>query len=188
MPAGVSADAGSSGRTVVYLVRHGQTLLNVSGVLRGLADPALDEAGHRQAARLGAALGPRGLAGVFSSPLLRARQTAQPVGERAGLEVAVDQCLLDRDYGPWTGISGEPVTDRWGSVDQAPGVEPRRVVRDRAVRGLTGIARRHPGGTVVVVSHDAVNREVLAAIVLAPSGIRPHPLERLARGWLHPGS
>ena len=49
-----------------------------------------------------------------------------------------------------------------GSVDRAPGVEPRPAVRDRAVQGLTGMARRHPGGTVVVVSHDAVNREVLA--------------------------
>jgi probable phosphoglycerate mutase len=94
---------------------------------------------------------------------VRARQTAQPVGDQAGLEVGVDQCLLDRDYGPWTGISRESVTERWGSVDRAPGVEPRPAVRDRAVRGLTGIARRHPGGTVVVVSHDAVNREVLAA-------------------------
>ena len=163
MSAGASGDAGSFRRTVVYLVRHAQTPLNESGVLRGLADPALDETGRRQAQRLGAALGPRGLAAVFSSPLLRARQTAQPVAERAGLEVAVDQCLIDRDYGPWTGINRESVTDRWGSVDRAPGVEPRPAVRDRAVQGLTGIARRHPGGTVVVVSHDAVNREVLAA-------------------------
>jgi probable phosphoglycerate mutase len=106
-----------------------------SGVLRGLADPALDEIGRRQAERLGAALGPRGLAAVIASPLLRARQTAQPVAERAGLEVAVDQCLLDRDYGPWTGISRESVTDRWGSVDRAPGVEPGPAVRDRAVGG-----------------------------------------------------
>ena len=158
-----SADPGSFPGTVVYLVRHGQTPLNESGVLRGLADPPLDETGRRQAQRLGAALGPRGLAAVFSSPLLRARQTAQPVGERAGLEVTVDQCLLDRDYGPWTGISRESVTDRWGSVDRAPGVEPRPAVRDRAVRGMTGIAQDHPGCTVVVVSHDAVNREVLAA-------------------------
>ena len=52
MAAGVSADAGSFGRTVVYLVRHGQTPLNESGVLRGLADPALDETGRRQAERL----------------------------------------------------------------------------------------------------------------------------------------
>ncbi len=55
------------------------------------------------------------------------------------------------------------MTDQWGSVDRAPGVEPCPAVRDRAVRGLTGIARSHPGGTVVVVSHDAVNREALAA-------------------------
>jgi broad specificity phosphatase PhoE len=163
MAARASADAGSFGRTLVYLVRHGQTPLNESGVLRGLADPALDETGHRQAERLGAALGPRGLAAVIASPLLRARQTAQPVAERARLEVAIDQCLLDRDYGPWTGISRESVTDQWGSVDRAPGVEPGPAVRDRAVRGLTAIARRYPGGTVVVVSHDAVNREVLAA-------------------------
>jgi len=163
MSPGASADPGSFSRTVVYLARHGQTPLNESGVLRGLADPSLDETGRHQAQRLGAALGPRGLAAVFSSPLLRARQTAQPVGERAGLEVTVDQCLLDRDYGPWTGISRESVTDQWGSVDRAPGVEPRPTVRDRAVRGMTGIVQLHPGHTVVVVSHDAVNREVLAA-------------------------
>ena len=130
MSAGASADAGSFGRTVVYLVRHGQTPLNESGVLRGLADPPLDETGRRQAERLGAALGPRGLAAVFSSPLVRARQTAQPVGDQAGLEVAVDQCLLDRDYGPWTGISGETVTDRWGST--------RPQVSSRAGRSGTG--------------------------------------------------
>jgi len=158
-----SEDPGSSRRTVIYLARHGQTPLNESSVLRGLADPALDETGRRQAERLGAALGSRGLAAVISSPLLRARQTAQPVAERAGLDVTVDQCLLDRDYGPWTGVSQKSVTERWGSVDRAPGVEPRSAVRDRAVPGLTAIARRHLGGTVVVVSHDAVNREVLAA-------------------------
>jgi len=61
MSAGASGDAGSFRRTLVYLVRHGQTPLNESGVLRGLADPPLDETGRRQAERLGAALGPRGL-------------------------------------------------------------------------------------------------------------------------------
>jgi broad specificity phosphatase PhoE len=163
MAAEASADAGSFRRTLVYLARHGQTPLNEAGVLRGLADPALDETGRRQAERLGAVLGPRGLAAVMSSPLLRARQTASPVAERAGLEVTVDRCLLDRDYGPWTGVSQESVVEQWGSVDRAPDVEPRLAVRDRAVRGLDGIARRQLGGTVVVVSHDAVNREVLAA-------------------------
>jgi broad specificity phosphatase PhoE len=151
------------GRTVVYLARHGQTPLNESDVLRGLADPPLDDVGHAQARRLGAALGSRGLSAVIASPLLRARQTAQPVADHAGLGVAADQCLLDRDYGPWTGVSRQKVVARWGSVDHAPGVEPRSAVRDRAVRGLMDVARQYEGGTVVVVSHDAVNRQVLVA-------------------------
>jgi broad specificity phosphatase PhoE len=164
MPAGTpTEEGGSSGLTLVYLARHGQTPLNESGVLRGLADPPLDEAGHHQAQRLGAALGARGLSAVVASPLLRARQTAQPVAERASLEVATDPCLADRDYGQWTGASRDAVAAEWGSVDQAPGVEPRSAVADRAVKGLTDLARRHQGGAVVVVSHDAVNREVLVA-------------------------
>lgn len=160
-PAGAGKSPGRG--TAVYLARHGQTPLNESDVLRGLADAPLDETGNDQARRLGAALGPLGLCAVIASPLLRARQTAQPVADHAGLEVITDRCLLDRDYGPWTGVSRQTVTERWGSVDRAPGVESRLAVRDRAVRGLTGIAQRN-GGTVVVVSHDAVNREVLVAI------------------------
>lgn len=164
MAAWTPAEAGEfPGRTLVYLARHGQTALNESGVLRGLADPPLDEAGYDQARRLGTALGHRGLWAVVASPLLRARQTAQPVADRAGLEVDTDQCLVDRDYGRWTGVSHETVVDQWGSVDRAPGVEPRSAVRNRAVKGLTDIAQRSIGGSVVVVSHDAVNRQVLVA-------------------------
>jgi hypothetical protein len=58
MAVGTSAGAGvSRGRTLIYLARHGQTPLNESGVLQGLADPPLDDAGHDQARRLGEALG-----------------------------------------------------------------------------------------------------------------------------------
>ena len=150
-------------RTLVYLVRHGQTPLNESGVLRGLLAPPLDDVGHQQARQLGAVLGSHGLSAVAASPLRRARETAQPVADRAGLEVATDRRLVDRDYGRWAGTSRESVAARWGSVDDAPGVEPLFVVRDRAVEGMTDIARRAYGGLVVVVSHDAVNRQVLVA-------------------------
>lgn len=153
--------SGTAGRTLVYLVRHGQTPLNASDDLRGLLDPALDDVGYRQARRLGEALGPRSPSVVVASPLRRARETAQPVADRAGLEVSTDRRLLDRDYGPWAGASRESVVAQWGSVDDAPGVEPRAAVRERAVHGLTDIARRALGHTVVAVSHDAVNREVL---------------------------
>ena len=164
MAAGLSGQATrSADRTVVYLVRHGQTPLNESGVLRGLLDPPLDEAGCQQAAQLAAALGAQMPRVVVASPLLRARQTAQPIADRVGLDVTVDERLLDRDYGPWTGADRETVVTRWGSVDNAPGVEPLAAVRNRAVRGLTDIAQRSHGGTAVVVSHDAVNRQLLVA-------------------------
>lgn len=150
--------------TLVYLARHGQTALNESGVLRGLLDPPLNETGQRQAANLGAALGALRPSLVAASPLRRARETAKPVADRAGLTVTTDGSLLDRDYGPWAGTPKDDVVARWGSVDAAPGVEPRAVVRDRALRGLAAIVRDCPGDVVVAVSHDAVNREVLAAL------------------------
>lgn len=155
--------ASSDRRTLVYLVRHGQTQLNEAGVLRGLLDPSLDDVGLRQARRLGAVLGSRVLSAVVASPLRRATETAQPVADRAGREVATDRRLIDRDYGRWAGTRRESVVARWGSVDDAPGVEPLFVVRDRAVEGMADIARRARGSAVVVVSHDAVNRQVLAA-------------------------
>ena len=161
MLAGTSADP--AGRTTVYLARHGQTALNESGALRGLADPPLNEAGQQQARRLGSVLGTLRLSVVVASPLRRAIQTARPAAERAGLDVVADQALLDRDYGPWTGVSEEEVIAEWGSVDAAPGVEPQPVVRERAVAGLASLARRYRGGILLAVSHDAVNRQVLAA-------------------------
>jgi broad specificity phosphatase PhoE len=164
MAAGTSADAGGLvGRSVVYLVRHGQTRLNETGVLRGLLDPPLDEAGLRQAGRLAAALGPQFPRAVVASPLLRATQTAQPVADRAGLPVTVDERLLDRDYGQWAGRDRESVAAQWGSVENAPGIESLLAVRDRAMGALTDIGRRSCGGAAVVVSHDAVNRQVLVA-------------------------
>jgi broad specificity phosphatase PhoE len=152
------------GVILVYLVRHGQTPLNAEGVLRGLLDPPLDDTGRRQARRLGVVLGPRKPAAVIASPLRRARETAQPIAGRAGLVVAADRRLIDRDYGKWSGARREAVAAQWGSVDDAPGVEPLSEVRERAVGALADIVRRSHGHALVVVSHDAVNRQVLAAL------------------------
>lgn len=150
--------------TLLYLARHGQTPLNAADVLRGLLDPPLDDIGRRQARRLGTTLGPRRLSAVIASPLRRARETAQPIADSAGLGVSADRRLIDRDYGQWAGSRRESVAAQWGSVDAAPGVEPLSEVRRRAVASLADIVLRGEGHTVVVVSHDAVNRQVLAAL------------------------
>lgn len=163
MTGGTSDDAGT-GVARIYLVRHGQTALNESGVLRGHLDPPLDDTGRHQAEKVGLVLGSRQPAVIIASPLRRAVQTAEPVAERTGLAVETDECLMDRDYGEWAGVPRETVIDRWGSVDAAPGVEPKQRVRARAVDGLSGIARRCRNQTAVVVSHDAVTKQVLAAL------------------------
>ena len=93
----------------MYLVRHGQTALNAAGVLRGLLDPPLDETGQRQARWLGTALAPRKPSAIIASPLRRARQTAQPIADLAGLDVATDRRLIDRDYGQWSGARQKAV-------------------------------------------------------------------------------
>lgn len=150
--------------TVVYLARHGQTELNELDVLRGLLDPPLDQVGRRQAARLGLALTPRNPTSVVASPLTRAVQTALPTAEALGIEVETDQHFLDRDYGPWTGHLRQEVLAQWGSVEDAPGVEARDALGRRAMDGMTALAQQHPGATIMVVSHDAVNRELLVRI------------------------
>lgn len=150
----------------LYLVRHGRTLLNAEGRLRGLADPPLDEVGLREAEELAQALASSGARVVATSRLVRARRTAQAVAQALGVRPVVDPGFLDRDYGPQTGRSRAAVEHRWGSVDRAPGVESTAVVLDRVRAGVerlfgTPTAGATPVDTAVVVTHDAVIRPFL---------------------------
>ncbi|HVX23400.1 MAG TPA: histidine phosphatase family protein [Acidimicrobiales bacterium] len=161
---GGGTDALTSGTTRIYLARHGRTPLNAAGVLRGRLDPPLDQVGRRQARRLGAALGRRGITVVVASPLRRAVDTAAAVAGQAGLSVETDVRLIDRGYGRWAGMRREAVEAQWGSLDDAPDVEPADDVRARAWDALNDLARRAAGGIAVAVSHDIVIRLALVTI------------------------
>lgn len=150
--------------TRIYLARHGRTQLNADGLLRGHLDPDLDPIGSFQASALGDVVGRQPLQLVVSSPLKRAVETARAVADRAGLGVEVDQRLIDRDYGSWAGTSKKETITRWGSLDDAPGVEPASQVLARALDAITDICRSVDGGAALVVSHDVVNRLVLGAL------------------------
>lgn len=84
--------------TRVFLPRHGRTALNAAGLLRGRLDPGLDAVGVLQALALAGVLGYQDLQLIVSSPLVRAVETAKKVALRAGLEVEVDERLVDRDF------------------------------------------------------------------------------------------
>lgn len=150
--------------TRVYLARHGRTALNAEGRLRGLSDPPLDEVGFAEAERLADVLTPKHPTAVISSALQRAVATAQAIGTAAGVPVTIDARLNDRDYGPMTGLRRDEVEHRYGSVDLAPGVEPLTVLADRAREAFFELAAEFGPGPLVMVSHDAFNRALLAQL------------------------
>lgn len=148
----------------LFLVRHGQTALNAEGKLRGLANPPLDGVGITEALVVSDELNSRGIAAVYSSPLERAAHTGQIIAFDSGAEFTRDDRFNDRDYGPWTGHLKSDVVAEFGSVDNAPGVEPVSQVLKRARPALDAVLDANPGKTVAVVTHDAVIRPLLASI------------------------
>ncbi len=153
---------------VLYLVRHGRTVLNADGRLRGRLDPPLDDEGVAEAEALGRTFARMEVATIVSSPLARARQTAEHIAAACGLPVDVDDRLADRDYKEWAGTRPDELGRRFGSVDAAPGVEPLEALSARAtaaVDAIAALAARRKGRAAVFVAHDAVNRAILAALV-----------------------
>src|SRR5688500_13068444 len=95
--------------TLVVLVRHGQTATTGKELPGRAPGLHLSDAGEQQAkaaAERIAALedDKREVAAVYASPLERTRETAAPIAEALGLEVQVDEGLIEMDFGEWTGI------------------------------------------------------------------------------------
>lgn len=94
----------------LYLLRHGQTEWNIEGKIQGKTDIPLNETGFRQARCLAEGMREREISAVYSSPLLRAVQTAEILAEEKGLSVSVLPELREVDFGLWEGRS-------WTEVD-----------------------------------------------------------------------
>lgn len=151
----------------LLMARHGQTDLNVDDRWQGRIDPPLNATGLAQADALAATL-PEGIDVVMCSPLLRARQTAEPVARRLGLVVSLDADFRERDFGVFEGLSGEEAMARYPELaarnvayrwDEAPpGAESVQTVVDRVQAGLERLRAQHDGRTVLLVSHGFVVR------------------------------
>lgn len=101
---------------------------------------------------------------ILASPLTRAMQTAQAIGEATWQPVTAASDLLDRDYGRWAGEREDEVIRRFGSLDAAPGVESSSALTRRACAVLENQREMLAHGDVVLVSHDAVNTALLTAL------------------------
>ncbi|MHB8531997.1 MAG: histidine phosphatase family protein [Solirubrobacteraceae bacterium] len=91
-----------SAATQVFLARHGQTAYNHEGRFQGQQQIPLDDTGRGQAEELAERAAGYGFASLWCSPLLRARETADAVVRRLGLEPVEDERLMETDAGDWT--------------------------------------------------------------------------------------
>lgn len=162
----------------LFLIRHGQTALNAEGRLRGLANPPLDEVGRAEAEATAIALTGRGIDIVYCSPLERAFRTAQIIAQHLDCDFEVVSEFNDRDYGPWTGQVKTKVEAQFGSVDDAPGVEPIDRILQRAWPALDQVMDTHAGVPIAVVTHDALIRPILTTI-----DPRIGPIEARTGSW-----
>jgi probable phosphoglycerate mutase len=89
----------------IYLARHGQTAYNLEGRFQGQLPVPLDDTGRAQAADLAERAAAHGFAALWTSPLLRARETADVVARLLGLQPREDPRLMETDAGDWTNRS-----------------------------------------------------------------------------------
>ncbi|HTW97132.1 MAG TPA: histidine phosphatase family protein [Acidimicrobiales bacterium] len=160
-----SGDSHAEDGVSIVLVRHGRTELNAAGRLRGRLDPDLDDTGRHEARSLASWLAASPVSRVVSSPLRRAVETATPIASRHDLQVDLDCRLIDRDYAGFAGTPRGEVLSEWGSLENAPNVEPLGEVYLRARHALDETAEQLEQGCAVVVAHDAVNRALLAQLL-----------------------
>jgi len=150
--------------TTLILARHGETDWNRDGRFQGHADPPLNQRGREQARALAEQLDQEPLDAIYSSDLRRAYETAEIIGEQKGLEVLVDPELRERDVGPWTGLTLSEVEERfpdqirlWREGTISAG-ESRESLGARVVEAARRIARAHPDGHVLVITHGGAAR------------------------------
>ncbi len=161
--------------TRIALVRHGETIWNAEHRYTGSSDIALTPRGEVQALALADWAVTAGLSALYTSPLARARQTAQPTADRLQIPAIVDPRLRELDFGLGEGLTSKQQAERFPAqriaFEQDPaanflpeGEDPRAaIVRARA--SLDEIAAASPGQRVLVVAHNTLIRLVLCDLL-----------------------
>lgn len=160
----------------IYIARHGQNEDNANGILNGHRDLPLTEIGIRQAHQLADGIREAGLSfdAVYTSPLSRAKRTAEIVCETLGIsEPIVLDSLIERDFGMMT---GKPVGDieRLCAPDivktdtityflSPEGSETFPMLLERSEEVLAQVRADHPSGSVLLVAHGDLGKMIYAA-------------------------
>lgn len=171
---------------ILYCVRHGESTYNVEGRLQGQSDePRLSPLGRKHAEALTDTLGRLDIDAIYSSPLTRAMETAQPLADALKLPIQCDDRLKEINIGVFQGTLAAELADhfpqeaaRWRSQDpdfRIPGGESRRDLMLRAQAAFAGIfSSAHK--TVAVVAHGGVLAAAFKALIGVPAERNPFML------------
>ncbi|RWZ59612.1 histidine phosphatase family protein [Labedella populi] len=172
----------------IALIRHGQTDWNLALRIQGATDIPLNDAGRQQARGIVERLDASRWDVVVSSPLSRARETAQILADGLGIDLgpAIPE-LRERSYGQAEGATSEDVRANWPDR-QYPGMEAEREVEARGTAALAAIREQFPERNVLAVSHGTLIRLTVGAVTGTP--ITPIPntaiveLDRAGDEWV----
>ena len=147
----------------LLVARHGETPWNAENLVCGSTDLPLTDTGHQQAQQLATQVTGRGLTVIISSPMLRARQTAQPSSEVLQLPVHTEDRFREQDYGIY---EGKPRNDPSFLANKRhfcvryPGGESMMDLAARVYAALDDLKQTYPYETVLIVCHGAVCRTI----------------------------
>lgn len=185
--------------TRLLLARHGQTAWNVQCRYMGQVDVPLDRIGQEQAALLGQRLSGVEFAAIYTSDLLRARETAAAIASHHSCRLIDERRLREMDFGAWQGLTYPEIqeTDKlnleaWEAdrlVNSPPGGETLNQFSSRVEEAYQEVTQAHIEETVLMVAHGGVLKILICLVLGIPAErywqvqISPASLSEI---WVYP--
>ena len=157
-----------------FLVRHGLTDWNEEGRLQGKADIPLNEMGKNQARETASRLKNENIGIIISSPLLRAKETAEIIAQETGAALIIDERLQERDFGLAEGMPFKERDEKFGATfhydwnSTYPEGESHEAVEKRAIEALSHHRKNDDSKNVAFVAHGSFLRTLLGNIKNLP--------------------
>lgn len=167
----------------IIFLRHGQAINNTERILAGRTPGVpLTEKGIDQAKKAAKFLEDMNISAIYSSPIERAKNTAEIVGEKNSIDVKIDERLIELDMGKFTGMPYEQIFSSHGNVFMKfyrgeleiahNGVETFADVKKRVLGIVDHVIDKHPNENVVLVTHmDPIKAMLSTVVSLSPENL-----------------
>lgn len=167
--------------TTVLLIRHGQTDSNINGYYMGWAQEDLNETGYEQAQLLAKRLASTPIEAIYTSPLKRARTTAEIVDKPHHLELIEMDDLIEINLGDWQGLHAREIYRKWPCMWKQSRIDPSSLAwpngesfaqtAQRGVEAFNSIVEASQDKMVAVVTHDIIVRVIVAHVLAVTNSI-----------------